>query len=178
MTRTIAEILAGILALAAIVILWNRQTPAPAPVDTWTPAKTAPEVKYIPKEIIKIKEVIVYRDVAKEKLDLPAEIKNDPKVHVATSVVIEPSDRRTNITTLLNESGEFTTYQKSLPYPWFKFEDTKRITIIQGWRDTQSMTRLSGSWELLQTKAFHWGVNGSIDLDGQKMVGASVSYRF
>ena len=174
MTRTIAEI----LAVLAVAGLWYYRTPAPSPVNVWKEAKTAPEVKYIPKEVIKIKEVIVYRDVAKEKLDLPAEIKSDPKIHVATSVVIEPSDRQTNITTLLNESGEFTTYQKSLPYPWVKFEDRKEVTITQGWRDTQPMTRLSGSWELLQTKAFHWGVNGSIDLDGQKMVGASVSYRF
>jgi hypothetical protein len=174
MTRTIAEI----LAVLAVAGLWYYKTPAPTPVNTWTPAKTAPEVKYIPKEVIKIKEVIVYRDIAKDKLDLPAEIKNDPKIHVATSNIVEPNDRPVNVTTLLNESGEFSTYQKALPHPWFKFEDRKEIIVTQGWRDTQVMTRLTFDWKVLQTKGFYWGATGSVDMDGSKMLGGSVSFRF
>jgi hypothetical protein len=174
MTRTIAEI----LAVLAVAGLWYYKTPAPAPVNTWTPAKTAPEVKYIPKEVIKIEKVIVYRDIAKDKLDLPAEIKADPKIYVATSTLVEPNDRPINVTTLLNDKGEFSTYQKTLPHPWFKFEDKKELRLTQGWRDTQTMTRLTFDWQLLQTNGFHWGAMGSIDLDGQKMLGGSVSFRF
>jgi hypothetical protein len=122
--------------------------------------------------------VIVYRDKAKDKLDLPDEIKNDPKIHVATSNVVESNDHPVNVTTLLNDSGEFSTYQKTLPYPWLAFENRKEIRVTQGWRDTRPMTRISGSWELLQTKGIHWGLDGSIDFDGQKMVGGSISYRF
>jgi hypothetical protein len=174
MTRALAEI----LAVLAVAGLWHYKTPTPAPVNVWTPAKQAPEVKYVPKEVIRIKEVIVYRDIAKDKLDLPAEIKADPKIHVATSTQVEPNDRPINVTTLLNDKGEFSTYQKTLPHPWFKFEDRKEIRVTQGWRDTQTMTRISGSWEIANTKGFHWGLNGTLDLDGQRMYGGSVSFKF
>ena len=174
MTRTLAEI----LAVLVVAGLWYYKTPTPSPVNVWTPAKTDPEVKYIPKEVIKIKEVIVYRDIAKDKLDLPAEIKADPKIHVATSTLVDTNDHSINITTLLNENGEFSTYQKTLPYPWFKFEDVRELTLTQGWRDTQVMTRLSGTWKVAQTKGFYWGATGSIDMDGQKMLGGLVSFKF
>lgn len=170
------------LAVAAIAILaslWWYFTSSPAPVDTWIEAKEAKQVKSVPKIEIALPKVKVYAPAAKQKLDLPTRIKADKAEHVITATRIEKDLRPQTITTLVNEqTGEVQTIVRREPLPWLAAEQTGELRFDVGYKDMRRIVRLSLREDLLQVKAFHAGLNFTLDSDGKYFYGAGIGWKW
>lgn len=179
MNRLIDMGIGFIAAVFVAAILWQVYKPTQAPVNAWTPAKEAKQVALVPKEEVEIPKIEVYKPEAKKKLKLDKKIQDDPNASVIAATVVKADDRPVTVVTIIDkETGKSSTIERREPYPWFALENRREIRLSHGWRDTKTMTRISGSWDFAQTKVAHWGINGSIDIDGQRYLGASVSGRF
>ena len=64
------------------------------------------------------------------------------------------------------------------PLPWIARENSVEVRLAHGLRGGEQMTRFSGSWALLLTKALHWGAVGTLDADGQNFIGGEVKFKF
>ena len=144
----IIVILAGALAYS----MWQHNLPVDAPVNQWVPAKPAKPVKVseLPKEYQKHK--------------------------VLAATKCEPDIREHTIITIADPvTGEVTTLDRKEPYRLLAAESRFEARIIYGYRGTERMARLSGSWDAIQIMGWHLGLSGSLDQDFQHMAGISLS---
>ena len=169
------------LALVAIVaaMLWWYFKPNPQPVGTPTQAVTAPQLSHTLTETIKPAHVHVYRQDAKKKVPLPSDVASNPDLHVIASSKVPISQNPQNITSVINErTGEISTYVSREPLPWLRAEQTGEARIDYGWNGNSNVARLSVREDLLQVKALHAGLNGSLESDGHYFIGAGIGYRW
>ena len=150
-----------------------------APTEKWTPAPPAPQIDAIPRQEIKLPAVMVYAPKAKQKLDLPDEILNDPDKYVLQATRLPNDTHPATVTTVIDQqTGEVQTYVRREPLPWFAIEQTGEARIDVGIKGGLTIGRLSVREDLLQVKALHAGINASLDTDGQIFVGVGVGYRW
>jgi len=174
--RTKLEIFAALIAAG---LIWYFAIPKPAPVNTWAQAKVAPEVAAVPTQTLQCKPVIVYVQAAKQKLNLPPDVKANPNQFVIGSTKVGSSLRPLTMTTVFDDhSGQSTILVKRDPYPWLAAEQTGELRLSYGFRGMQKMARMTASEDLLQIKGINLGVVGSVDMDGQTFVGAGIAYRW
>lgn len=178
------------LYIAALVAagwyIWDRFTPAPAPVNQYQPAPEAKPVIAIPKVNIHPKDVKVYAQPAKAALKLPPNLQADPNTYALSAVKIKPDlHPQTIVTTLNAETGETETLVRRDPLSWFAPEQTGEIRLGYGYKYSSldkgrlgGVTRLSLREDLLQVKALHAGINASLDSDGQLFAGAGVGWKW
>lgn len=179
------------LAIAALIAagwyLWDRFTPAPAPVNQYVPATAPTQLALVPKVAIQPKQVKVYAQPAKAKLKLPPSMQQDPNIHVITAAKIKPGlHPQTVVTTLNAETGEIETLTRRDPLPWFRPEQTGELRLDYGYKTgygmrdvgVEKIVRLTLREDLLQVKALHAGINASIDSDGQMFAGVGVGWRW
>lgn len=175
--RTKLEIIAGIIAAA---VIWYVATPPTAPVNEWHPATQSPQVNGVSKEAIKPQQVIVYAPEAKKKLDLPTPIQDDPSKHVIESTIVPSDLHAQTVTTVIDErTGESKTIVRSEPLPWFKPEQHGSLGV--GYGITSGLMHgwaLNAHEDLLQIKALHFGVDGSVFTGGAYFVGFGMAYRW
>jgi hypothetical protein len=174
-------------AVIAATIYWlsNCSGPLPAPAATPQIATVNPEVSHekqhevplsTPKRTFK-----AYSEKAKAQLVLPASVLADPTEHVTSSSILSSSERRQVLSTVLDATtGETTAYVTTAPDPWLSFENRGQLSVDYGFKrgSTQPVGRVNGRYDLLQTKALHWGVSGSLYTDGDYFVGIGGSYRW
>lgn len=174
------SILTGAGILAAAVALWYVMKPEPAPVGGWQPAKEAPQVAAVPKESIVPPKIEVYTAPAKEKLNLPPSVKQDPHAHVLQSTRVPADDHPQTVTTLINDqTGQTETLVRREALPWLAAEQRGEARLAYGMKNGGvKVGRLSVQEDLVQVKALHAGVNASLDTDGRYFVGAGVAYKW
>lgn len=160
--------------------VWFVTLPATAPVNEWHPATPAPQIKYVPKEVVKIQYVTVYKEAAKQKLDLPLEIKNDPAQHVVDSTVVQSDLHPQTVTSVIDEkTGEIKTVVRLEPLPWLAAEQHGSIGV--GYGLTSGLMQgfaLNAHEDLVQIKALHFGVDGSMFTGGAYFAGVGVAYHW
>lgn len=175
--RTRAEVI--VLVIFSVTV-WYLSVPAPATVNEWHPATSAPQVVRVPKEIVKFKYLVVYKESAKKALNLPAEIKNDPAQHVVDSTVVPSDQHAQTVTTVADEkTGEVKTVVRIEPLPWLAAEQHGAIGI--GYGITSGMLRgwsLNAHEDLLQVKALHLGVDGALLTGGAYFAGLGLAYHW
>ncbi len=170
------EIIILIACLALMVGIWYHFKPVSQPVGEYHPALIAPEVKLIPKITIHPKALQVYAPIATAHLKLPESMRNQ-SVIAATEVIsdLHPHEVVSLVDPL---TGEVTNLDRKMPYKFLAAESVKEVRLSYGWRGTEKMARLSGSWDVLAVKGWHLGATGSLDGDAQHYIGASVAYRW
>jgi hypothetical protein len=177
--RARLSVLVAVLLLAAGCAWWYF-TPAPVPVDEWTPAQVAPQLAPIPKQTIRPAKVRAYVPAAKAKLKLPDSMLNDQSVYVLDSSLLPSDTYPQTVTTVIDEqSGEVQTVVRREPLPWLAAEHRGELRLDAGVKNgLAKVVRLTLREDLLQVKALHAGINASVDTDGQFFVGAGVGWKW
>lgn len=175
--RTKAEIA---VCLVFFVVVWYVATPKPAPVNQWQPAKPAGQVADVPKTALSCKPVVVYAQAAKGKLDLPQPVLADTSKYVLSADQVRPDLHPQTITTIYDEqTGQTDTLVRLDPYPWLAAEQTGEVWVGYGVKNGGArIGLLSLTEDLVQVKALHFGVAGSVSTDGSVFAGLGAGYRW
>lgn len=162
------------------LFIWNRFTPAPAPVEQWTEAVASAPVKSVSKVEIAPKKIKVYAKLAKAKLKLPDAIRQDDNQYVLASSTIAHSYRPQTVATVINsETGESTTITRREPYPWFSAEHTGEARIDYGIKNGGARVgRLTVREDLIQIKGINLGATATLDTDRDYFVGVGLGLRW
>jgi hypothetical protein len=162
----------ALVAVVAAVLSALYFMPAEKPADNSRVATEAPDVAKIDKKPITPAKVWVYDDKAKDKLPLPNDIKNNPDEHVFAASKVEGH----TVTTMINlTTGEATTIDHKDPLPWLALVKLNELRLDYG---LNGVMRLSYRHDIVQIKAFHFGINTTLDSNGSYFIGAGVGYRF
>ena len=172
---------AAVLLAGAFAAGWGLNKPGPSPESV--PAVVAPEVKQAPTVRVKTPPVKAYAGKAKVDLKLPAAVQAAPDTHVVAATQVPSSQRPQTITTTLDaQTGEFQTYVKTDPYPWFAIETRGEVRLAGGYKidgsTVKPVLRLGVGYDVVRIKAFTAGVVGTVDSDGDAFLGVGVAYRF
>jgi len=168
--RTKLEI--GALALIAVLV-WLFNQHEPTVVDQWKVAKIAPELKLVPKELVTI-PVEVFKPEALTVLNL--DVPKDDKV--VDAVEVPSSLRPQEVVTVVEKSGKVDTLLRAKDYPWLAAEQTGEVRADFGYFRGQQVVRFSVQEELVQVKALHLGVVGTVDTAGNTFIGVGVGYKW
>lgn len=165
--------------LAAGALMWFFK-PTPAPVSTWQPVAPDKRLHTVLKQDITPPKVPVYTAPAKKKLNLPPAIHDDPNKYVLTSTKLPNDTHPHTVTTVIDaRSGEVQTITRREPLPWLAAEQTGELRLDVGIkRGLVRVGRLTLREDLLQVKAFHAGINTSLDSDGAWFAGAGIGWRW
>lgn len=166
--------------LVILALVWWYFTPRPAPVGSTVVAQKAPELKNVPRQNIAPPKVPVYEPPAKAKLDLPADIQDDPNKYVLGSVKLPNDTHPHTVTTVIDATtGEVQTFDRRDPLPWFKPEQNGEVRIDYGIKSGMAkVARLTFREDLFQVKALHAGIHATLDTDGQYFIGGGVGWRW
>lgn len=174
-----------IVVAGLVVVGWLFFKPLPdLAAGQVTVAEPAQEMRETPKENVVIPTVQVYQGGAKvkKKLTLPSSVVDDDKQKVIASSRIPGGERAKTVTTVIDtESGKSQTYVRVEPLPWLAYESRGEVGLYYGIKNGQPTTRLQVRQDLVQVKALHAGVIGSVDIANGKpdyFVGVGVAYRW
>jgi len=176
-TRTKLELATICTFLAA---LWYTALPDQPDTNQTTRPEIADELHGADKTTIAPPGVPVYKPPVKRELGLPADVVADKNKHVAGAVKI-PSDTHPHTVTAVIDAktGEIEIFDRRDPLPWLAAEQTGYVRLSYGVRTgTGAVTRLAVSENLVSIKALRFGVDGSLDSDGQGYAGAHVEYHW
>lgn len=123
----------------------------------------------------------VYPQSTKKKLQLPKEVINSASIHLTDSSVIKAQESAVQVNQVMDvTTGETTTYVSNLPPPWLAPENRGSASLDYGFKRnaTTPVARLNVREDLLQVKAIHLGVSGSVYSDGDYFVGIGGEYKW
>lgn len=175
--RTKAEIAAVI---AFCVILWQVSRPKTEPAGTTTSVTTASELKGVDKQDINPPKVPVYTKPAKQKLNLPQDVQDDPSKYVLASSKL-PNDTHTHtVTTVIDENtGQVKTYDRRDPYPLISAEQSGSMWVGYGIKNGGvKMLQAVIQEDLFQIKVVHFGAMASLSSDGIVFAGIGASMKW
>lgn len=168
------------LLLAGLVYggLWYFHAPA-VPAGVTTAAQTAPELKRDAAAPLKLGSIQAHAPRAKRTLQLPAAVQADADQHVIAASRTANDERQHTITTLVDaQTGEVTSYDRVEPLPWVTVNTKSEVGVFYGIKSGSPVLRLQGRQDLLQLKAMHVGVVGTLDSDATFFVGIGASARW
>lgn len=174
----------GVLALAFFgVISIGGLEHLGRPVAVSIPAVVAPETRKAPTARVKVPSVKVYAGETKAKLKLPGEVQSNAAEHVVAATKVPGNDRPQTVTTTLNaNTGEFQSFVKQDPYPWFAVETRGEVRLSGGYKldgvTAKPIVRLGVGYDVVRIKALTAGVHATVDSDGDTFVGIGFAYRF
>jgi len=170
----------ALLVISVAWLAWMVLHPPKEPVGRWVEAPIASPIKNVGTEVIPASGVQVYKPKAKEKLDLPPEIKDNSHKHVASAVSIKADDHPHTVTAVYDDTtGIVAMFDRKEPLPWLAAENKFRIRIGPGFKTGSGQVwRLGGDWNAIQTKALHLGADGTIDTDGKGYAGLHLELQF
>lgn len=176
------KLLGAITLTVLTYALWVTFKPATAPSgnEPAVLAKVSPTVSKLDTVVIKAK-VKAYKPSVKVTLKLPAEVLIDETKAVTAVAIVSSSEKRTEVSTVLDtETGESVTYVHLVPDPWFATESRGNASLAYGIKLPSNtwVGRVSVHEDVLQIKNLHFGVNATVDTDGDAFAGAGVSYRW
>ena len=172
-SHLIAAILGGLIVAGGFA--YNALKPS-------LPSVLAPvsdDLAKVKQELLDCQKLRVYASKAKKKLDLPDTVKADPDKHVVAASPVPPSDYPHTMTAVYDSgTGAVDMYLRQDKLAWLAVNTRYEIGIGYGYSDNGSVTRLDGAVELLQVKALHVGVVGTVDSSGAAYVGGRAWFRW
>ena len=130
-------------------------------------AQSAKELKNAKTETLTCKPVKIHQDRVKKDLNLPEAVTKDPDKKVTASTKVPASDFPNTVTSVFDTgTGATDLFIRQDPRPWLATTTRYELGIGYGASDNGSVTRLDGSVELLQIKALHVGITGTLDSSG------------
>lgn len=178
-----------ILAISLITFMWlnPKVIPAKPNQEVAVAATPAPEIAGETKidKPIATGSVKVYKPAIKTELKLPASVIANENIQVAASSRVSPNDHPQTVTSTVDmQTGEVTNYVKEEPYPWLAKDTRTEIGLYAGIKNGNKTIRLEGRQGLIQIKALHVGVIGTLDqsfsgpIQADYFVGAGVWTRW
>ena len=108
-------------------------------------------------------------------------MRKNPDAHVLASTDVQAGERDARISTVLDTAtGAVDSYTEALPLPWLRPEARGEVGAWYGVKSgaIAPVGRLQASYDVLQVKAAHVGVMGSVDTDGQAFAGVGLKVRW
>lgn len=179
-----AEYLAvAVLTLGGAYLYAWLNKPVDIPPGVTVPAAPASEIKHeTPTVTIKPPSIKAYAPGVKGSLKLPAHVVSDDAKHVIASSKTANDERPHTVTTVVDSgTGEVTTYDRTDPLPWLAVNTKSEVGVFYGLKNGEQALRVEGRQELLQVKALHAGVVGTVDATRQGVdgfIGAGVWARW
>jgi hypothetical protein len=180
--KNLAIVALVVLLILAVIVAWyrgNNEIPTSKTVYI-----NVPEVK----EVVKIKRieipvekiVVIEKEAAAKKLDLPEDIKNDPAKQITASGVVAPYEGKTNVLAVIDTgSGISSIVAKQVPLPFFDFENKKEIGIRYGVSfDNNLEGDLYGRWDFFRIANAHIGVYGEVNTTGDAKAMIQAAYKW
>ncbi len=140
------------------------------------------------REVLKIKRVeipvekivVLEKEAAAKKLDLPPEIRDDPAKQIAATAVIAPYEGRTNVLALIDTgTGISSIAARQVPLPFFDFENRREIGLRYGVSLKHGMeSDLYGRWDFFRIAGAHLGVYGEITTTGDAKAMVQAAYKW
>lgn len=157
--------------VAMIALAWTFGHPSTQSAPDVHPA--TPAVPNAPIVTINPKKIDTLAPSVKKKLELPP----DDKYVLAASKVDCDNHPHTLVTEFDDTTGKVTTIDKREPLPWFSLRRTGYLRFGTGIRTgAGTIQRVALAEELVQIKAWSFGMDSSIDSDGEGYVGVHVQY--
>ena len=94
------------------------------------PSPSSKDLAKVDKETLNCIPVIVYKDLAKNKLGLPETVVAAPEQRVLGATQVNPNERPTTVSAVLNTTtGETSFYQRLDPLPWMTFNRRHEVGV-------------------------------------------------
>ena len=172
--------LAGLVAGVLLTLIYQTRQPLPSPgiVTVAAPARVLTKVERV---TVPCSVVQVYKPEAKRKISLPEAVRKNPDAHVLASTDVQAGERDARISTVLDTAtGAVDSYTEALPLPWLRPEARGEVGAWYGVKSgaIAPVGRLQASYDVLQVKAAHVGVMGSVDTDGDAFAGVGIRVRW
>ena len=139
------------------------------------PSLPSRDLDKVNKETLNCIPVIVYKDLAKNKLGLPQTVVVALEQRVLSATQVKPNERPTTVSAVLNTTtGETSFYQRQDKSPWIDFNRRYEIGVsyLPFNKDgVDKLIELDGRIEVIQIKALRAGLTGAVDTDGGYKVG-------
>lgn len=178
--KTVHKVMIFFVAVAIAIVpvwIWHifHKDPLPS-AGLSVHATPAAEVADTPKVTAVVKAPVkVYKggSTLKKELKLPDVVTSDPAKEVIASSQVKADERPQTITTIINtETGESETFVRRDPLPWLAWDTSGEVGAYVGIKNGQQAVRLQVRQGIVQVKALHLGLIGSVD---QAMSGAGVA---
>lgn len=174
-------IVALVLFFAGVVTgAWLANKPTP-PAGEWSAPKKDGRITDVGTEPIKPRDctVIAAKPSAKDKLGLPDQVKQDPKKHVTSAVIIPPDERPQSAAAIFDE-GDGRTYilTQRMDYPLLATEQRGRFGLGGGFKSGQRIGHLYLGETLVQIKGWHVGGALHLFTDRDHVEEMVVEYRW
>jgi len=174
-------LLLALFAAGVVLGAWLAYRPA-QPADDWQPAQPDKRIANAGTQTVQPKDcrVVVVGPAAKDQLDLPPEIRNNPAQHVSASAIVPSDEHPQSVVTLFDTTtGQTKAITQRLTHPWLATEQRGQLWAGYGLTPGgERVGRILLREDLLQVKALHLGTNASLDTDGRWFAGIGVAYRW
>ena len=142
-------------------------------------AQPANELKNAKSETLACRPVVVYQDRVKRDLALPETVAKDPDKKVTASTKVSASDFPNTVTSVYDTgTGATDLFIRRDKLALFAMNTRYEVGVGYGYTQDGPVTRLDGSVELIQVKALHLGLTGTIDSSGAYYVGGRAWVRW
>lgn len=157
--------------------LWPDPKPAPGsarPVPpTVVESEAGPKVPMVPKGPVRVLPPKV-----KPKLGLPATVQDDPnKWLLGTGTILGSRDGYQVSAVYDDDTGETAIYSKPEPAPWLGKADETALALGYVIKDSGQTWRLKARRDVVRVKDLYGYVEGQLDSDGDRSVGAYLEWR-
>jgi hypothetical protein len=180
--KTLAIIvLVGLLALASVVAWYRGQHEIPMSKTVYIKVPEAKEVVKIKRVEIPIEKIVVIeKEAATKKLDLPADIKDDPAKQITASGVLPPYEGKTNVLAVIDTgTGVSSIVAKQVPLAFMDFINKKEIGIRYGASFENNLEGdLYGRWDFFRIANAHIGVYGEVNTTGDAKAMVQAAYKW
>lgn len=159
----IAAIVAALLGGIAAYFILRPAAPVVSESAPAMPAKELKNEKPVPIPLA-TKTIQAYKPAAKTRLKLPLAVQENPDAQVVAASRVVADDHPHTVTTVVDtNTGEVQTFDRRDPLPWLAVNTHGRVGIYYGIKNGVQTVRLQAHQELLQVKAAHFGLIGSVD---------------
>jgi len=171
-----------LLLVLAIVVAWYRgqKTQIVSKTEYVKVPEITETVKLKRVEIPVEKIVVIEKEAAAKKLDLPPEIKDDPNKQITATAVIPPYEGKTNVLAVLDTStGGIGVMARQLALPFFDFENKREIGIRYGISMKHDQEAdLYGRWDFFRVANAHLGLYGEVNTTGDAKAMLQAAYKW
>ena len=162
--------------VAAAVCAYNTLSKVTPPSILAQPSKELDREK---TETLTCKPVVVYRDRVKKDLGLPETVVKDPDKKVTASTKVPASEYPNTVTSIFDTgTGATDLYVRRDKLPWIARNTRYELGIGYGYTKDGPVTRLDGTVDVLQLKALHMGLVGTVDSSGAFYSGGRIWIRW
>lgn len=135
------------------------------PVRVPVPAAPSPEVAKVQTEQVAVKQIRVYKDEAKKKLNLPKDIQDAPQQKVVSASTVSPDEHPQTVTTVLDATtGESQVLVQDEPLPWIATDPHGELALDLVEKAGGPVARIQARQDLFQVKAVHFHVVAGADV--------------